>query len=222
MDTMSVDHDIVDILKKRGVKDLPSWGGWDWFMEYYQMAHKAKYPEDSKLYFTALFETGCRRSEIIKIKVEDISYNDEGMVIYNAPVLKKKTKTKRNIYIKRELKHNPLYPHFLKMVKESEGRYLLPARKRFTREIIPDKPTSHMTVYNRITEISPDLFPHALRSYRASMLAYERNYSIQELVRWFEWDSQGGVEMAVHYTAQVNLARKAGFTRIPRPGEKSA
>lgn len=219
---MAVDLDIVDGLKKRGVMDLPSWGGWDWFMQYYQMAHQAKYPEDSKLYFTSLFETGCRRSEVIKIKVNDIAYNDEGMVIYNAPVLKKKKKTTRNIYIRGDMKHNPLYPHFLNMVKGSMGTYLLPARKRFSRELIPDKATSHMTVYNRITEISPDLFPHALRSYRASMLAYERGYSIQDLVKWFEWDSQGGVEMAVHYTAQVDLARKAGFTRAPMPGEKAA
>jgi integrase len=138
-----IESDPVTDVVKRGVTALPPWRGWDWFMGYYQRAHRAPYPKDSKLhrapypkdsklYFTTLFQTGCRRAEAVLIETDDIYYNEEGIAIYNVPVLKKHWLVKRTILIKNDPR-NVLYPHFLKMVRDAEGHYLLYGRQKFTR-----------------------------------------------------------------------------------------
>ena len=62
----------------------------------------------------------------------------------------------------------------------------------------------------------PDLFPHLLRGYRAGMFVTERDFSIQELMRWFDWKS---ADMAVHYTRIRDMAESMGIENIPtKPG----
>ena len=196
---------------KRSVLEIPDWPGWDTFMEYYEGADQAPYPEDSRLYFTLLFESGCRREEVIKIRPDMIKYNEEAIVIQNVPVLKKKKRTTRNVIIKRDDK-NPLADHLLKYLADCDTDYLLPGLRPFTREKIRDRHVSQKTVWNRISELSPDLWPHALRGYRASMLVHERGFTVQNLVSWFDWSS---ANMAVHYTRTKDLAHNMGIMKLP-------
>ena len=72
---------------------------------------------------------------------------------------------------------------------------------------------SPKTVYNRITELDPDLWPHALRGYRASMLVYERAFSVQDLMSWFEWQS---ADSATHYTKTKDIAKTMGINNLPK------
>lgn len=195
---------------KRSVLDIPDWPGWPAFMEYYDAADGAPYPEDSRLYFTLLFESGCRRTEAPKIRPEMIRYNDEAIVIRNVPVLKKGKRTIRDAIIKRD-DHNPLAKELIRFKEECDTDYMLPGLKPNTREKVANRHVSSKTVYNRISEIS-DLFPHALRAYRASMLVHERGFSVQQLVSWFEWKN---ADMAIHYTRTRDIAAEMGINNLP-------
>ncbi len=190
---------------------LPDWPGWEPFMEMFD-TKSAPYPEDSKKYATILFETGCRETEAIKLKPEQFKWNEEAIIVSNASVLKKRKKFTRNIIIKRD-DRNPLAHALIEYVDACKSEYLMPGLQRFTREVEPWRHVSPKTVYNRITELHPDLWPHALRGYRASMLVYERGFSIQELMGWFEWKS---ADSAAHYTKTRDLAHAMGIKNVPR------
>lgn len=201
-----------DNYDKRGVTThIPDWPGWSQFLEYLDMAREAKYPGDSKAYFIILFETGCRVSEALELKPEDFSFNENAIIGYTIPVFKKDKEETRNIVIRRD-ERNPLAEDFIEIIEECDTKYLMPARIPFTRAVIPDQHTTRMTVYNRINEIHPELFPHGLRAYRALHLVYERGFDIQDLMSWFKWDSY---EMAAHYTLTRNIARKMGIEEMP-------
>lgn len=193
---------------------LPDWPGWEVFMELLDCA-KAPYPEDSEKYATVIFETGCREAEAIKLRPGQFKWNEEAVVVKNAPLLKKGKTATRDITIKLDDK-NPLGYELIEYVKEAKRRdyiYLLPGLQRFTREVEPWRHVSPKTVYNRITEIHPDLWPHALRGYRASMLVYERDFSVQDLVGWFDWE---GADTALHYTKTRDMASAMGIKNVPR------
>ena len=74
------------------------------------------------------------------------------------------------------------------LLEECKTEYLLSKRLQFSRSLIDKEHTSTRTVYNRISEISPDLLSHGLRGYRASMLVYERDFRVQDLKAWFKWE----------------------------------
>jgi len=192
--------------------DLPDWPGWPKFLKYLDYAEKAPYPEDSKLYFLLLFETGCRASEVIELKLSMFKFNDEAIVCENAPVLKKKKRDTRDIIMKLD-ELNPLGYELIDLLEACKTEYLLPKRLPFNRDIIGDKHTSSRTVYNRISEIHKDLWPHGVRGYRASMLVHERDFRVQQLVSWFKWVK---ADTAIHYTRTKNLAHDMGIKRLPQ------
>lgn len=213
------------------IEDLPEWPGWPAFMKYYEAADDAPYPEDSRLYFVTIFEIGCRESEAILLKPTQFRWNDEALYVRSVPVDKKKRRVKtgrflptgqpemvsikkkhsRDVLIK--IEDNPLATELVEMVKSCDTDYLMPARKRRSREIIPDRHTTRGTVYNRITEIHPDIWPHGVRGYRASHLVHERGFTVRDLVKWFEWE---GADMALHYTRTKDIAKAMGIQEIPR------
>ena len=192
--------------------DLPDWPGWSGFMGMFDGCRDAPYPEDSKKYGTIIFEVGCREAEAIKLKPTMFRINDEAIVGYNIPVLKKRSRATRMVVIKLD-EQNPLGYDLVDYIENCDTEYLLPGRRPFSREIVPSRHISPKTVYNRITEIHPDLWPQALRGYRASMLVYERSFSVQDLVGWFNWKS---ADMALHYTKTRDMADAMGIKEVPR------
>jgi integrase len=210
-----IEFDVESEVRKRGISALPPWSGITPLLDYYKQADAAPYPQDSKDYLTLLFEGGFRRSEATQIRKGMCSYNEEAVVIRRAPVLKKK-KVKdsfRDIFIRRD-NVDPFSGELVNLIDRSVD-YLLPGFTRFTHVSEPMRGVSSRTVYSRISEINVNLFPHALRSYRASFLVWERGFDLRELVSWFSWESQAGIQMALHYTSQVDMAKKLGIKNIP-------
>ena len=195
---------------KRSVLDIPDWIGWSKFLKLYKQYEETPYPDDSRNSFLLIFEGGFRASEAIQITRDQCKWNDEAILIQNAPVLKKKTPTTRNVIIKLD-EHNPLGYEFKQIIEDCKTKYLLPKRSRFYRNTIEDKPTSYRSLFNRVNEIN-GLFPHSLRAYRAMMLVNERGFSVQDLVKWFEWTK---ADMAVHYTRTRDIATRMGIKELP-------
>ena len=196
---------------KRSVIDSKDWAGWPSFIkEHYDQIPYTKYPEDSKACFLTIFQGGFRAAEAIHVKRDMVKWNDQMILISKVRVLKKKDRTLRNVLIKRD-ELNPLAEDFINLVENIKGEYLIPKRLKFSRALVPDKPCTTRTVYNRINEIS-GRFPHELRAYRAMMLVAERGFTVSQLMRWFEWSK---ADMAIHYTATRDLAASMGITELP-------
>jgi len=175
-------------------------------MELYHGCDEAKYPEDSRAAFLVLFTGGFRVSEALQITRSQVKYNDKAVVIYRAPVLKKKRLTLRNVVAVCD-DRNPLAKEFIEYVEDLRGEYLLPRRVGPLRLLVPDEPTSRMTLWRRVYEAT-GLFPHALRAYRAMHLVSERGFNPQQLVSWFEWKN---ADMALHYTRTREIAASMGL-----------
>lgn len=210
----SLGHDY----KRRSVKhQYRDWPGWKRFMLMFEGTgiKTTPYLADSRKYATILFETGCRIAEGVQLKRDMFTWNEEAIMGWDVPVLKKKEEENpvRRIMIKLD-DHNPLGFEFVEYLEASkEGEYLLPGLKRFSREEEPWRHASIKTAYNRITELHPDFFPHILRGYRAGMLVNERGFSIRELMGWFDWKS---TDMAVHYTKIRDMAAAMGIKNVPQ------
>jgi len=195
---------------KRGLDDIGDWMGWPKFLELYNKHKEAPYPETSRAAFLLLFNGGFRASEAITIKKEQCRYNDEAVIIEHTPVLKKKNLSYRDVVIRLD-DANPLGYEFVDLIEETEGEYLFPKHTKFYRNIIPDMMSTRMTLYRRVNEVG-GLFPHSLRSYRAMMLVYEREFTVQDLVKWFEWTN---ADMAVRYTRTRDIAQRMGIKNLP-------
>ena len=199
-------------MRRSILHDLPDWPGWDRFNEMMDNVVNAPYPEDSKKYGTILFESGCRKAEVVLLKKSMFRWNEEAIQGQNIPVLKKGERATRNVLIRLDDK-NPLGYDLVEYLEACDTEYLLPGRTPFSRTIQGWRHISVKTVYNRITDIHPELWPHALRGYRASMFVYERDFTIRELVTWFNWSS---AEMALHYVRTRDMAKFMGIKNIPR------
>jgi len=191
---------------------MPDWPGWETFMAMLGGYNDAPHPEDSEKYATIIFETGCRLGEVILLKPGMFKWNEDAIAVRNVPVLKKRVRTTREIIIGLD-SLNPLGYRLVDYVEDCDTEYLLPGLTKFSREVEPWRHISPKTVYNRVSEIHPDLWPHALRGYRASMLVYERGFSVQMLVAWFNWKS---ADMALHYTKTRDMAEAMGIKNVPR------
>jgi integrase len=194
---------------KRSVRrDIPEWVGWPRFLGYFEKCEEALYPEDSRLYFVVLFCAGVRSSEAIRLTPDMFDVRSHVIRVSGVPVLKKKRATYRNFPIVRD-ERNPLAEYLVKYLDECETDYLLPHHARTTRDVEPRRPTTRQTIWRRIVEIAhPFFWPHSLRAWRASMLVYERGFTIQNLMEWFKWDR---AEMAIHYTATRDLETAMGL-----------
>ena len=200
---------------RRSVKlDIPDWPGWVAFTKMLEQGREeAPYPEDSIKYATILFETGCRVSEAIQLRPSMFKMNEEAIVIQNAPVLKKGRRATRDILIKLD-EVDPLAYELVEYVEECKTDYMLPGLSRgFSRAVESWRHVCRSTVNKRIGELCPELWPHALRGYRASMLVYERGFSVQDLVSWFDWK---GADTALHYTRTRDMATAMGIKEVPR------
>ena len=196
---------------KRSVRhDLPPWPGWERLMGLYYKAEETRYPKESQLYFALYFETGCRVSEGLQLRPEQFKWNRHAIHIYNAPVLKRGQRETRNILIK--LEDNPLAYELIEFLDECNTQFILPQRKKFSREVVPDQATSRSNVYRKIRAIDSGLWVHGLRGLRASHLVAERGFDVFHLTRWFNWKS---ADMAVHYAQTIDMAKALGIPEIP-------
>lgn len=198
--------------RRRSVEfDAAPWVGWPKLLQYCERSPRQEHED----LFVTLFETGCRVSEAIELRADQFKYNDEAIIVRNAKVLKQKEKRRamRNILIK--LEDNPLAYKLIEIVENCEHGYLLPKRLRFSGTIDRFRHTARSTVYVKIKEISPEIWPHWLRSQRASHLVFERNLDAYALADWFKWTS---MDMPLHYINQTmeKMADNMGIKNVPR------
>lgn len=206
--------------KRRSVEhDAPNrFVGWERIEALHDRAkwldfERGKDYHDHSLYFVALFETGGREYEVVQLKPEQIHWNEEAIVVERMEVLKRRRRFTRKVIIKRE--ENPLAEIFINFVENCESDYLLPGRQPFTGVIIPDRHISVSTVYDRITAIDPDIWPHWIRDQRSWHLSKVRDLDSFDLRKWFEW---GSMDMPAKYAgrrSEEDLARALGIKRLP-------
>lgn len=200
------------------ITDLPEWPGWITMDKYLETTAMSPYPDDSKNALIALLQSGCRRNEAVTIKKEQVHYNKEVINIKRVPVTKYRSAMVRDIIIPRD-KKNPWGDKLIDYVETLDHEYLFPAKTRRYRTIVPNKHTTGRTLYNRISEIDSSLlledrnmWPHGVRGLCASMLVAERDFTVQMLMKWFEWTHPG---MAIHYTRTRDLAKAMGIRKLP-------
>jgi len=209
-------------MKPKIDRDLPEWPRWEGMDSYRAKSIGSPYPKDSENYLTVLMETGCRRGEAVTIRKEQVKWNNEAINIQRVTVTKYRSAKVRDVLIKRDDK-NPWAEDLINYVSNLDHEYLFPARMKKSREIIPNKHTTGRTLYNRISEIDSSLlleevknreimWPHGIRGLRASMLVAERDFTVQMLMKWFEWTHPG---MAIHYTRTRDLGKAMGIKEIP-------
>lgn len=203
---------------KSSVLDTSDWPGWPGFMEIYAKCStsntSAEMGDCIRRTFLTLFNGGFRRAEAIKIRMDQIAFNEEAIVIYRAPILKKKKKkSTRDIVIPLDDEVNPLARELLDILVDQTTEYLLPAKIPFLGADRQYGGMSSKTVYNRMDAIG--MFPHELRAYRAMQLVAERGWGPQELMTWFEWSNP---TMAIHYTRTRDMAARMGVPKLPTLG----
>jgi integrase len=178
---------------------------------------------EHEILFLVLFSTGARVSEAITLQRSQVAMNEGAVYVYGAPVLKQKKRVNREIMIP-NIPENPLYPRLVEYlsrgVKMDGGgyvktTYLLPAYQKFTHELIPDMHTTRSTVYTKLREIAPELYPHQLRGWCAGYLAEVHDLNVYDLMTWFGWKTPS---MAAHYarTREKDLEAKLGIEAAPK------
>ena len=202
--------------------DAPQhWVGWDRIMELYRHALTLKSLGERlfhSLYFSTLFLTGSRISEVLRLRPGQIHWNDEIIKIENMEVLKRRRRFTRNVIIK--IEDNPLTLPFIDHVEDCDTRYLLPGfGVPGGRTIDPNSMVSRVYVYERICEIDPDVWPHWIRDQRSWHLSAEieqdgRGFDSYELKEWYAWAS---MDMPAHYAGrrgEEDILRKLGIQDI--------
>ncbi len=199
---------------KSSVLSTSDWPGWPGFMKIYDKCDTTTMMGNCiRRTFLTLFCGGFRRSEAIRIKMDQIAFDENTIVIYKAPILKKKKKSTRDIVIPIDDKINPLARELLSIIEYQDTEYLLPAKVPFTGADRDYGNMSSKTVYNRMSAIG--MFPHELRAYRAMQFVAERGWNAQDLMAWFEWANP---IMAIHYTRTRDIAARMGVTELPKLG----
>ena len=180
---------------KRSVEDVESFCGWDYLLK---LVEKCKRERDRAL-ISALFETGGRVSEVLKLKKDNFVVQEPYVVVKAMPVIKRyrkieeyidkdgrkrwKTENKKAtrtfpIHLK-----EPLCPLLLEHIEKTEANMLFDIGR--------------FQVYRIIRDLDDNIFPHWFRAQRASQLALEYGFDIHDLIDFFNWKY---IQTAAHYS----------------------
>lgn len=137
--------------------------------------------------------------------------------IQDRTIYRKETQQKmvyRKVILPRDY---PLAEEFLDIVQDLQDNgfhYMLYARSKFSRTPIKERACTCRTVQNRIVELHPELFPHAIRALQARYLRdrYGRDFDTPELMARFKWAS---AEMAVLYLGAQKEQEIMGIKKLP-------
>ncbi len=187
--------DLALVKTKRSVEEVESFCGWDYLLKLVKKCEQ----ERNRALISALFETGGRVSEVLKLKKDNFVVQDPYIVVKAMPVIKRyrkiedyidkdgrkrwKTENKKAtrtfpIHLK-----EPLCPLLLEYVEKKETETLFDIGR--------------IQVYRIIRELDENIFPHWFRAQRASQLALEYGFDIHDLIDFFNWKN---VQIAAHYS----------------------
>ena len=191
---------------KRGAEAVTRFCGW---RDLFKFLSKCDTPITGAL-FATLFETGCRISEGLMLDSSMFVENTDTLRIYSVPVLKKNHKQrKKEISEELRLILNPEQIVSLEKYYEDNKPPDKPKKEVFRTIPIPKKEPLVEAMMNWVHEQDGLLFPdldrfeayrmingvddawwlHRIRSERATQLTIEYNYTIQDLMKFFNWSS---------------------------------
>jgi len=179
-----------------------------------------KYPvNEYALYFSTLFVTGGRVSEVIELQPTQFYWNDEILYIRNMVVEKKRRLAYRDVIIERV--NNPLTEEVIRFVSECTTDYLFPGYENGPqRELNPLKHATRQYVRKVIIGIDDNIWPHWCRDQRSWHLStsIERGglgFEPFLLRSWFSWSR---METTLKYAGrrdEEDVLRKFGALRVP-------
>ncbi|MDH5448428.1 MAG: site-specific integrase [Candidatus Bathyarchaeota archaeon] len=163
-----------------------------------------------------LFLTGCRAEEVARLRKSMFSFDEEWIYGKGIPVVKswryidnKKTreekqargekprtkslqKTREIVFPRRE----PLSELLIEWLDQVQD-YLFPSKFHRHR-----KHLSPIRAYQIVTDLAKrtgfDMWPHRIRSERASQLGSEYGYRTRDIMRFFAWESEKTARRYVH------------------------
>jgi hypothetical protein len=170
-----------------------------------EICHKTyKMPDGS------IYEVGLKKGDFKKFKTQD---GREFIEFRNIHIVKKYRRIPGTEYIGEDGKKHWkterrrgfrtfAFPSKEPLVKYLEDYAKLFREGQYLFELTPDM------VYQILVEIEPRLFPHLLRSWRATQLAVEYGYDLAQLLAWFSWED---LRYARLY-AKLNVSRMVQLT----------
>lgn len=208
---------------RRSVEDLQveSFCGWKVFLQMIETAKdKDRYNPIEYAYcsqrdialVTTAFETGGRISEVLKLRKQMFTVDDEWILVENMPLLKRWKKRKtideetgetrvvtkpipttRDFVFRRA---EPLAEFIVQWLDECDD-YLFPS---FRKSKLPH--LCQVRAYQIITELAErihfNMWPHRIRSERASQLGREYKWNLEKILRFFGWKSMNTAMRYAH------------------------
>ena len=191
---------------KRGAEAVTRFCGW---RDLFKFLSKCDTPITGAL-FATLFETGCRISEGLMLDSSMFVENTDTLRIYSVPVLKKNHKQrKKEISEELRLILTPEQIESLEKYYEDNKPPDKPKKDVFRTIPIPKKEILVPAMMSWVHEQNGLLFPdldrfeayrwingiddawwlHRIRSERATQLTIEYDYTVQDLMKFFNWSS---------------------------------
>jgi site-specific recombinase XerD len=180
---------------KRSVEIVESFCGWDYLLE---LAEKCKLERDRAL-ISALFETGGRVSEVLKLRKDNFVVQEPYVIVKAMPVLKRYKKVGE--YIDKEARKRwqtekkKAHRTFPIHMKEPLCASVLEHVERIKSDNLFQMSRIH--VYRIVRALDNAVFPHWFRAQRASQLALEYGFDVHDLIDFFNWKS---LQTAIHYS----------------------
>jgi len=142
-----------------------------------------------------------------KVIQQDGSIQDE--VIYR-PLTKRKLEYREHV-ISRDMPCIEEFIQVLDHLTEQGYKYILHKYAPFDRHPIKDRPCSTTIVQDRINELHPELFPHAVRALhiRYMRVTHGSKFDAAFLKDYLKWSS---TEMANYYLSGQEVADRLGIT----------
>ncbi|MFH2109956.1 MAG: site-specific integrase [Candidatus Bathyarchaeota archaeon] len=197
------DHDYT---RRSVLRDIEGFIGWGALTDLVESAES----ELEKAFLSTAFLTGGRVSEVLGLTRDMFDVDREGgvAVVRNMPRLKVFKKigelpdgsweTESLDAVRRPFPliiQEPLMPYLLGWLERAGSGYLFPSPRRLGRPL--SRAWGYKTVVRVGERAGLDIWPHWLRSQRASQLAADYNLQVLDLVDYFTWQK---ADMALHYS----------------------
>lgn len=170
------------LIKPSVFTDINSWIGWEKLQAKVGQIEKKR----NRNIVRAIFETGGRVSEVIRLKPEHFRIEEDKIRVVGAPLEKNKRFDKRWPFLIE--KTEPLMQPLLDWINESD-EWLFPS------PLGKDPFLSRQSVWIFLND-ELGLYPHWFRSMRAWCLSWEYGLTRSELMDWFTWRRE---KTAQHY-----------------------
>jgi len=191
---------------KRGAEAVTRFCGWNNLIKFLGSCDT---PEKGAL-FATLFETGCRISEALQLESNMFMDAKDYIRVYSVPVLKKNHKqskkeipdelriiltpdqlTRLDQYYEDNKPPDKPKKDVFRTIPIPKKEILVPAMMSWVHEqnglLFPD--LDRFEAYRWINGIDDAWWLHRIRSERATQLTIEYDYTVQDLMKFFNWSS---------------------------------